>query len=261
MHFTRSTRPSQRARSGQAGKQRDSESGLDYLGARYDSSSLGRFITADWSSVPVAVPYATLTNPQSLNLYTYVGNNPVTDVDADGHVTEEEPAAGSGSCGDSATCAQKAEQIVEGTLPQQNGQQQKAPTITYDKGVPHMTPETEKYLKGVLTDAGIDSVNISATTNGKHAPNSWHHDGEAVDINRVNGVRVSEYSSDPSVKKGVDAIQSAANDRKNGVAHENYGPAGLSKDGLPIRNQALQREHENHIHLTIPNPIRRKDGQ
>jgi len=29
------------------GKERDSESGLDYFGARYDASSMGRFMTPD----------------------------------------------------------------------------------------------------------------------------------------------------------------------------------------------------------------------
>jgi RHS repeat-associated protein len=33
------------------GKERDSEDGLDDFGARYYSSSLGRFISADWSAV------------------------------------------------------------------------------------------------------------------------------------------------------------------------------------------------------------------
>jgi hypothetical protein len=39
----------------------------------------------DWSARPVAVPYAVLGNPQTLNLYSYVGNNPVSHADADGH--------------------------------------------------------------------------------------------------------------------------------------------------------------------------------
>jgi hypothetical protein len=46
---------------------------------------LGRFITPDWSTVPVPVPYADLNDPQSLNQYTYVRNLPTTRVDADGH--------------------------------------------------------------------------------------------------------------------------------------------------------------------------------
>jgi len=67
------------------GKERDSESGLDYFGARYYSNGLGRFITPDWSAVPVPVPYADLTDPQSLNQYTYVRNLPLNRVDLDGH--------------------------------------------------------------------------------------------------------------------------------------------------------------------------------
>ena len=37
------------------GKERDSESGLDMFGARYYGSSLGRFMTPDWSSRPSPV--------------------------------------------------------------------------------------------------------------------------------------------------------------------------------------------------------------
>jgi RHS repeat-associated protein len=67
------------------GKERDTESGLDNFGARYDSSNLGRFITPDWDAKPVTVPYAVLGDPQTLNLYSYVENGPVNRVDADGH--------------------------------------------------------------------------------------------------------------------------------------------------------------------------------
>jgi RHS repeat-associated protein len=67
------------------GKERDSESGLDYFGARYYSNGLGRFITPDWSASPVPIPYADLSNPQSLNLYNYTKNNPTTLGDTDGH--------------------------------------------------------------------------------------------------------------------------------------------------------------------------------
>ena len=53
------------------GKERDTESGLDYFKARYLTSDLGRFMTADWASKPTAVPYADFGNPQSLDLYVY----------------------------------------------------------------------------------------------------------------------------------------------------------------------------------------------
>ena len=46
---------------------------------------MGRFLSPDWSAKVEPVPYAKLDNPQSLNLYTYVGNNPLIHIDADGH--------------------------------------------------------------------------------------------------------------------------------------------------------------------------------
>src|SRR5215472_7090264 len=67
------------------GKERDAESNLDYFGARYYSSTLGRWTAADWSAAPAPVPYADFTDPQSLNLYSYVRNIPTSHVDPDGH--------------------------------------------------------------------------------------------------------------------------------------------------------------------------------
>ncbi|MGH9745496.1 MAG: RHS repeat-associated core domain-containing protein, partial [Candidatus Acidiferrales bacterium] len=58
------------------GKERDAETGNDDFDARYYSSVYGRFLSADWSGVPAAVPYANLTNPQTLNLYAIVRDNP-----------------------------------------------------------------------------------------------------------------------------------------------------------------------------------------
>jgi RHS repeat-associated protein len=67
------------------GKERDAESGLDNFGARYDASSLGRFMTPDWAAKATAVPYAKFGDPQTLNLYAYVENAPLNRIDADGH--------------------------------------------------------------------------------------------------------------------------------------------------------------------------------
>jgi len=67
------------------GKERDSESGLDYFGARYYASSMGQWMSPDWADKPEAVSYSQLDNPQSLNLYGYVNNNPLSKADKDGH--------------------------------------------------------------------------------------------------------------------------------------------------------------------------------
>ena len=46
---------------------------------------LGRWLSPDWSAVPAPVPYANLNNPQTLNLYAMVSDNPETFADLDGH--------------------------------------------------------------------------------------------------------------------------------------------------------------------------------
>jgi RHS repeat-associated protein len=59
-------------------KERDAESGLDYFGARYYGSALGRFTSPDNGVDQDA------GDPQSWNLYSYVRNNPLSNVDPDG---------------------------------------------------------------------------------------------------------------------------------------------------------------------------------
>ncbi|MFZ3215703.1 MAG: RHS repeat-associated core domain-containing protein [Candidatus Acidiferrales bacterium] len=68
------------------GKERDPETNNDNFDARYYSSAYGRFLSADWSSIPAPVPYANLTNPQTLNLYAMVSDNPESFADLDGHM-------------------------------------------------------------------------------------------------------------------------------------------------------------------------------
>jgi len=60
------------------GQEEDAESGLYFYNARYYDPLLGRFISPD-SAVPNAM------DPQSLNRYSYVRNNPLILTDPDGH--------------------------------------------------------------------------------------------------------------------------------------------------------------------------------
>jgi RHS repeat-associated protein len=67
-----------------SGKERDGESGLDYSHYRYYASSMGRWTSPD----PSGLTFANPANPQSLNLYAYVNNNPLSFVDPTGLATD-----------------------------------------------------------------------------------------------------------------------------------------------------------------------------
>ncbi len=86
------------ATTGFTGKERNAETGLDYFLARYYSAGQGRFTSPDefqggivdpftgqQVGAPGPLPYADITDPQTLNKYAYVRNNPLRYVDPDGH--------------------------------------------------------------------------------------------------------------------------------------------------------------------------------
>jgi RHS repeat-associated protein len=62
------------------GKERDSESGNDYFGARYYGSSMGRFMSPD----PLMATPERLLDPQEWNMYGYARNNPLSITDPTG---------------------------------------------------------------------------------------------------------------------------------------------------------------------------------
>lgn len=66
------------------GKERDVESGLDYVGARYYASRSGRMTTVD----PLMDVEAALVDPQQWNRYAYARNNPLVFVDPTGAAIE-----------------------------------------------------------------------------------------------------------------------------------------------------------------------------
>ena len=64
------------------GKERDTETGLDYFGARYYGSNMGRFTSPD------STAYSSLKYPQAWNLYAYTLNNPLRFTDPTGNAVE-----------------------------------------------------------------------------------------------------------------------------------------------------------------------------
>jgi len=67
------------------GKERDNESGLDNFGARYMAGTMERFMSAD----PFTVTPGRVIDPQQLNLYANVRNNPLTHIDPTGMIIDD----------------------------------------------------------------------------------------------------------------------------------------------------------------------------
>ncbi len=142
------------------GKEFDTETGIDNFGARYYNQVMGRFMTPDWDAKPVTVPYAHFGNPQSLNLYVYVSNNPLTFADPDGHKPGGEfPGAG---CGDDMFCESEAEnepgpapgQSGQGSATQTQGSQQETQAQKDDEAYHQLLKERNDKLNPPATDAG-----------------------------------------------------------------------------------------------------------
>jgi|SRR5215471_17521382 len=75
------------------GQYTDPETSLSYLQQRYYDSSKGEFLSED--AVFWGTPSAqNLTNPQSLNSYSYGNDNPITNKDPDGRYSEALAAIG-----------------------------------------------------------------------------------------------------------------------------------------------------------------------
>lgn len=81
------------------GKERDAESGLDYFGARYYTSGMGRFMSPD----PIIMNDLRMINPQRWNKYSYAVNNPIVFDDPSGkdaaYVNFDKMANGAGHAG------------------------------------------------------------------------------------------------------------------------------------------------------------------
>ena len=100
------------------GKERDTESALDYFGARYYNSNMGRFSSPD----PSQLYYADLGNPQSFNLYSYGRYNPPGNIDPTGldcvHINNDTGAYErfqSGDCDNSTEALANTGHYIDGT--------------------------------------------------------------------------------------------------------------------------------------------------
>jgi RHS repeat-associated protein len=191
------------SRSRYTAKERDAESGNDYFGARYYASSMGRFLSPDWSATVMPVPYVKLDNPQTLNLYAYVGNNPLSRTDPTGHylcngdeckqvkqaLKDINSAIKSGNLSKDEKAALKDVVKFYGKAGKDNG-------VTVNTGV-----------KGLTTEGGVGNT---TTTNGKTT------------------ISLNMGALDKTVNQGSPGVEKAA-----AVAHEGEHGVQQQTDGMP----------------------------
>ena len=135
------------------GKERDSETGLDNFGARFNSSTIGRFISAD----PLKAS-GSPRNPQSWNRYSYVLNSPLALVDRDGQCSA--PAVGKGQvgvCVDLYIAAPRINGLGRGD---DRGPAPKDPSATYRTEVQMVLDPAKGTAAVVKNDAGTSTAKI-----------------------------------------------------------------------------------------------------
>jgi len=152
------------------GKERDTETNNDDFGARYYSSVYGRWLSPDWSSVPAPVPYANLTNPQTLNLYAMVSDNPETFADLDGH---QEPDPEEDKEEDAREDAELEEALGRMSAPNSGGSSTRQYTATgYDDPLTGMcyAPGTGGPSMSSSKPTQTRTTDFVVTTNGEAIP-------------------------------------------------------------------------------------------
>jgi RHS repeat-associated protein len=242
------------------GKERDTETGNDDFGARYYSNRFGRWLSADWSSVPVAVPYANLTNPQTLNLYAMVSDDPETFADLDGHddccsfwqvVNFLAGAANAYGSDNLAGAGRQQQTTTEGKIGAAAGD-----AVAAVQGVVEVVAGTGGEAGGVALDAtGAGAVvgvplNVASAVVIAHgattATEGVAHLGAAAG-DAINGAMESRRTNDftSSGKKTIDADNAAKNGGKN--VCENCGtetqPGKKSEKGVRPPDNERQRDH------------------
>jgi RHS repeat-associated protein len=166
-------------------KERDVESGNDYFGARYYSSTMGRFMSPDWSAQEEPIPYAKLDDPQTLNLYAYVQNNPLSSTDADGHCG----GPGEDSCG-----SRYSVDDVSNIVANEDGGLQE---ITGSGATLH-----ELYTD--LTHAIFNGEKLN-----KQPENAGTSDPQKMDPTRMADIKKDVQAACTAAKKGADTVSGA----------------------------------------------------
>ena len=149
------------------GKERDSESGLDYMDARYYGSSMGRFMSPD----PVFATVNRLYDPQQWNMYSYGRNNPLSNSDPTGldfNIT------GCGS--NSATCQNN---LFGTTSTDANGKSSFTATVLSNDANGGLVDQNGNSYNGTFDQSGFHFSNSDGSVSGG---GQFIHDSAETDL-------------------------------------------------------------------------------
>jgi RHS repeat-associated protein len=148
------------------GKERDTESGNDYFGARYYASNMGRFMSPD----PAGPWAADVSDPQSWNFYAYARNNPLINVDFMGYDCVYLNDAGTGidkngidTHSNSGECGDHGGYWVDGTF--MSGTVYSNNNDVYLHGYDSSTGQLTNSYSNVVTTNGSSPINTALRRN------------------------------------------------------------------------------------------------
>ena len=224
------------------GKERDTETNNDDFGARYYSSAFGRWLSPDWSAVPAPVPYANLANPQTLNLYAMVRDNPETFADLDGH----DPGNPGTNCEKNNNCDGK-KPSQEGDANKQQAQQQAQAAGAAPLVLPALAGETGGWAAGVGVGVGAGIMALIApSVIGMELGTQYPSEPTGTPIDAVNPPYVEAppiENQGISNSQGIPKAADAAGVTAGGQATDKYGnKLGPSGDPQVDKTKSTTRE-------------------
>jgi RHS repeat-associated protein len=254
------------------GKERDAESGLDNFEARYNNSSLGRFMSPD----PIG---GQKIDPQTLNKYSYVRNNPINFTDPTGLYT----------CKDDNNKCQTKKDIAFEKSRQQDLKSKDADVVraanaygdpTKDNHVSVGFADLDKKGEGGVTTStlGADDkgnlfaqsdVTINSKLSGSALDAAVGHEGSHVADAQDVASSISLTNTAPYFKIGMDITRYQSEQRAYAVTdsilksgNENWHFAcGLSDCVLGTGKQMLSQRAGVIDQIMANSPLYRSDGR
>ena len=211
------------------GKMRDTETNLDYFGARYDASALGRFMSPD----PLG---GNLSNPQSLNRYSYAINNPLVFTDPTGMYV----------CKDSLDCSSKQDQAFEKTL--SSLRNSKDADVARAAGAYGAANSDNGVSVGFANLSGAGKNGDTVSTIGAHEDGSLYAKSDVTINSKASGTdySVAVGHEGSHIADAQDVVKSGVTEDGSGIhAGQNITPYQSEQRAFGVTNTILSQGNES----------------